>query len=116
MQSHAAATEMYFVGKFLNLRAIKGAMSSLERELVPSISPLDGSPQYRKLLAQALLYKACVRVMGDSVGPRYKGAGSEIDRYLMSGKQEFGDGDRSQWPLYQPIAKLEAKFQAAGTR
>ena len=51
--------------------------------------------------------------MNDSVVPKYKSGGQEIERFVMHGKQDF-DSDQSQWPLYQPISKIEGKIQASG--
>ena len=38
---------------------------------------------------------------------------ADIDRGLSSGQQAF-DTDESEWPVSQPIEKLEGKRQAAG--
>jgi xanthine dehydrogenase/oxidase len=60
-QVHASQTEEFLNGKALDTKTIQGAMDVLEKELNPDEKPPDASPEYRKTLAQALLYK--VRAM-----------------------------------------------------
>lgn len=43
-----------------------------------------------------------------------KSGGGEIERGLHYGKQTY-DSDQSQWPLYQPVSKLEAFPQTSGS-
>jgi hypothetical protein len=56
-QVHASQTEEFLNGKALDTKTIQGAMDVLEKELNPDEKPPDASPEYRKTLAQALLYK-----------------------------------------------------------
>ncbi|XP_035713400.1 xanthine dehydrogenase/oxidase isoform X1 [Folsomia candida] len=112
--SHAVNTEIYFVGKFLNQKTISGAIESLQREVQPTSGGVEADPKYRKILTQALLYKFILGILGDSVSPRVQSGARDIDRYLMQGKQDFDTSDTSEWPLYQPISKIEGKVQASG--
>jgi xanthine dehydrogenase/oxidase len=41
----------------LEKETIQGALSTLAAELAPDSSPLDTSPEFRKHIAQGLLYK-----------------------------------------------------------
>ncbi len=54
---HATQTEDFLFGKDLNKETLTAAMEKLELELKPNENPPDGSPEYRKTLAQSLLYK-----------------------------------------------------------
>ena len=55
---HAIRTEEFLLGKCLNkMETLKGATDILAQEVEPSFDHLTASPQFRKHLTQALLYK-----------------------------------------------------------
>ncbi|OXA54699.1 Xanthine dehydrogenase [Folsomia candida] len=110
---HASQTENFLVGKDLNKGTLTSTMDTLEAELKPDETPTDGSQIYRKTLAQSLLYKAILSILGESVKSSVKSGGQDLEHGPMSGKQTF-ESDQKEWPLYQPIPKLEADVQASG--
>lgn len=112
---HATQTEMSFLGRNLNADTLKRALETLEREINPDHILPDATPEYRKQVTQGLLYKTILGICGDTVKPLYKSGATDIDRGLHSGKQAY-DTDQSQWPLYQPVSKLEAYPQTSGTK
>jgi len=135
----------------LDPKTIRNAMEYIEKEVQPNNKPPDASPEYRKGLAQSLMYKVIIiyvlytilllfiptskdpffqtiiilfyfhhgneqfilSILADKVSPKFKSGSQEIERNLMYGKQDY-DTDKSEWPLYQPIPKLEARVQASG--
>lgn len=54
---HATQAEDFLNGKNLDKTTINGVMEKLEAELKPNEHAPDATPQYRKTLAQSLLYK-----------------------------------------------------------
>ncbi|XP_035716520.1 indole-3-acetaldehyde oxidase [Folsomia candida] len=88
-------------------------MDTLEAELKPDHNPTEGSTIYRKTLAQSLLYKTILSILGDSVKAPLRSGGQDLEHGPMSGQQTF-DSDQKEWPLYQPIPKIEAAVQASG--
>lgn len=111
---HASGTEEYFTGKpLLDNGTLKGALELLEKELDPNTVLPDPSPDYRRGLALALIYKFVLSVAPNAVDERKKSGGTVMKRSLSSGTQDF-DTDRSQWPLNQPVPKIEGLMQCAG--
>ena len=49
----------------------------------------------------------------ESVDPKIKTGGADIERGLMYGKQSY-DTIKSEWPLYEPMPKIEAPIQCTG--
>ncbi|KAL4225423.1 hypothetical protein ACF0H5_016113 [Mactra antiquata] len=109
----ATATENFLYGKQLSSPyAISGALSTLAQELKPTSSIGLPSPAYRRNVACALLYKYFLYVMGDSAGFRFR-SGFEVlhdTRPLSSGVQTY-DTNKQEWPLNEPLKKLEANVQ-----
>ncbi|CAL8082189.1 unnamed protein product [Orchesella dallaii] len=110
---HATGTEMFFIGKALNASTLAGAMESLQREVVPDYILPDATPEYRRGLTQSLLYKVILGIYGDTEKAINRSGATDIERGLHYGKQTY-DTDQSKWPLYQPVAKLEAFPQTSG--
>ncbi len=55
---HASKTENFLLGKCLNkIETLQGACQLLEEEVDPEVEPVLSSPEFRKHLTQALLYK-----------------------------------------------------------
>lgn len=111
---HAAETENFLMGRRLTDQAtVVEAAEILGREVQPDNHPQDASPDYRRSLSQALLYKAIVGFLGNKVNPKIASAGPNIERHLSSGIQEF-DMDREAWPVGEPVPKLESATQISG--
>uniref|UniRef100_A0A0K8S633 Xanthine dehydrogenase n=2 Tax=Lygus hesperus TaxID=30085 RepID=A0A0K8S633_LYGHE len=111
---HASSTEEYFSGKpLMDNGTLQGALKILEKELDPNQVLPDPSPDYRKGLALSLLYKFTLLADPDKVEERVKSGGPILKRSVSTGKQDF-DSDRSQWPLNQPVPKLEGLMQCSG--
>ncbi|OXA40303.1 putative aldehyde oxidase 1 [Folsomia candida] len=110
---HATQTENFLFGKNLDKGALIKTMDTLEAELKPDHNPTEGSTIYRKTLAQSLLYKTILSILGDSVKAPLRSGGQDLEHGPMSGQQTF-DSDQKEWPLYQPIPKIEAAVQASG--
>ena len=53
-------------------------------------------------------------MLGNSVKPQLRSAAFDLTRGPTQGTQNF-DTDPSEWPLNQPIAKLEARAQVLGS-
>ncbi|GAB0096983.1 xanthine dehydrogenase [Sergentomyia squamirostris] len=89
-------------------------LSTLGNELKPDWELPDASPEYRKNLALALFYKSCLSLCPDEkLKPQLKSGATQIDRDLSSGTQTF-DTYEKNWPLTQPVKKLEAMIQVSG--
>ncbi|XP_021947093.1 xanthine dehydrogenase/oxidase [Folsomia candida] len=110
---HSTQTENFLFGKDLNKGTLTSTMDTLEAELKPNETPTEGSQTYRKTLAQSLLYKTILSILGESAKASIKSGGQDLEHGPMSGKQTF-ESDQKEWPLYQPIPKLEAAVQASG--
>lgn len=52
-------------------------------------------------------------VRGKTVNPKLMSGGDDVERGLNYGTQTY-DTDKSKWPLYQPVPKLESFPQVSG--
>lgn len=52
-------------------------------------------------------------VLGTKVDSTMKSGALDLQRGLSSGKQDF-DTDKNEWPIYQPVIKVEARAQCSG--
>lgn len=112
---HADKTEKFMVGKdpFSNA-TVQGALNVLKTELNPDWVLPDASPEYRKNLAMALLYKFMLMIVPEAkANSKYKSGGIILERELSSGTQVF-DTYQKKWPLTKNIPKLEADVQCTG--
>nr|CAD7596424.1 unnamed protein product [Timema genevievae] len=111
---HASQSENYLKGKSVfTQETLTGVMNLLEQELQPDYILPDASPQYRKGLAEALYYKFLLQLSGSRVKSKYLSGGELLTRPPSSGVQQF-QTDSSQWPLNQPVPKIEALVQCSG--
>ncbi|XP_046687709.1 xanthine dehydrogenase-like isoform X2 [Homalodisca vitripennis] len=111
---HADLTENYLHGKrLLDVSTLQAALGILSKEVQPDHKLPDATPQFRKGLTLALLYRVVLSLSPNSVKAQFRSGGEDITRPLSSGKQEF-DTDSSRPPLYQPFPKLESLIQASG--
>lgn len=113
---HATATEAALIGYNLYQNTnIQRVLAILEAELNPDWVLPDASPEYRKRLAIGLFYKTVLAtVPGDvAVNPKFRSGGVLLERPLSSGTQTF-DTVEANYPLTQPVMKLEALMQCSG--
>ncbi|TRY76734.1 hypothetical protein TCAL_11871 [Tigriopus californicus] len=109
-----ANTENLLVGKNLMARStLDDALATLESEVVPDSNPVLATIQYRTHLAKALLYKFILSVIKDAVDSSLVSGATQIDRGVSRGTVTY-DTDPSQYPMQQPIHKLEGQIQCTG--
>ncbi|XP_055707343.1 uncharacterized protein LOC129804238 isoform X2 [Phlebotomus papatasi] len=111
----ATASERILSGVDLfSNETLKKVIDSLKDELkCDSVMP-DPLPEYREKLAMGLFYKAILSLAPASrVKKEFQSGGSLIERPLSSGKQSF-DTYKENWPLTEPVDKLEAIIQCSG--
>ncbi|XP_061428611.1 LOW QUALITY PROTEIN: xanthine dehydrogenase-like [Lethenteron reissneri] len=112
---HAERAERFLLGKDVTSAAtLQGVLLELADELTPNSDPVAASPEYRKSLALSLFYKFYLSIAGDdAVSPRNRSACHGLGRAVSSGEQTY-DTQPADYPLTQPIAKLESSLQASG--
>ncbi|XP_063399739.1 xanthine dehydrogenase/oxidase-like [Mytilus trossulus] len=113
---HAVQTENYLQGKELNdVKVIQGALTTLASELDPdpNIDSVEPSAGYRKNVAVGFLYSYFLEVLGDTVGSKFRSGALPLQRPLSSGQQSY-DTKPMEWPLTEPLIKLEAMNQTTG--
>ncbi|XP_055908127.1 uncharacterized protein LOC129942966 [Eupeodes corollae] len=110
---HAKSVEDYLVGKSLSAKNLLPQLFTvLGKELQPDAVLPDPSPEYRKLLASGLLYKFILK-NSPEVKPEFKTGGEELKRPVSSGMQTF-DTQVKNYPVTQPVTKVEAIVQCSG--
>ena len=105
-------TENFLVNK--NIReasTLSSALNLLHNETVPSPMP-EGKESYRKSLVTAFFYKFILSLQ-ETLPSYLLSATQTFKRPVSSGTQTFGT-DPSEYPVSQPIPKLEAKIQSTG--
>jgi len=111
---HASATEEFLIGRNMNDHDIFiEALTILAEELDPAFDEVLASQQYRKQLAMGLFYKFFLHTLGDAASPQVQSGALNLERGLSQGQQSF-ETDEAQWPISQPVEKLEGKYQASG--
>lgn len=113
--THASATENLCVGKdlFTN-ETLKTILASLNDEIKPDWILPDASPEYRKNLAIALFYRFVLHISPNTrVSSKNASGAEQVDRPISSGQQSFKTIIK-EWPLTEPIEKLEALQQSSG--
>uniref|UniRef100_T1JEH9 FAD-binding PCMH-type domain-containing protein n=1 Tax=Strigamia maritima TaxID=126957 RepID=T1JEH9_STRMM len=112
---HAKKTEQYLIGqKLADVKVFQAAVNQLSKEIMTEDNIHLVSAAYRKQLALNLFYKYVLSILPKhKINPRYWNASTFIERPISSGKQTYGT-IKSEWPLNQPICKIEAKSQCAG--
>ncbi|KAG1648953.1 Xanthine dehydrogenase [Nymphon striatum] len=94
------------------LTSLKSALTTLESEIVPDSSdPVLSSAAYRKSLCVSLLYKFILGVIGESVSSKYQSGGTDMERPLSGGHRSYFTNE-VEWPLTQPVQKLECSGEA----
>uniref|UniRef100_K1Q8Q7 Xanthine dehydrogenase n=1 Tax=Magallana gigas TaxID=29159 RepID=K1Q8Q7_MAGGI len=90
------------------------ALSVLTQEVVPDDSdPVLTSAIFRKNVALGLFYRFVLDVLGNKAGSVFRSGSVPLSRPLSSGKQTY-DTIPIEWPLTQPMTKVEAINQASG--
>lgn len=113
---HASSTEAILAGSYLyQNETIERALGSLSAELHPDWVLPDASPDFRKRLAMGLFYKFVLNTapVDVPINPKIKSGGTLLQRPLSSGTQSF-DTVEKNYPLTQPVMKLEALMQTSG--
>ncbi|XP_055348665.1 uncharacterized protein LOC129595632 [Paramacrobiotus metropolitanus] len=111
---HADATETFLTGKNIADAAIlQQALKTLANEIKPVDVPAEASPKYKTSLSCCLFYKFVLEIVGDYADPVFRSAVGNIARPLSSGTQAF-DTKQEEWPLTQPIPKIESLAQCTG--
>lgn len=112
------------------------ALGTLSAELNPDWVLPDASPAFRERLALALFYKFVLNTVPTdvNVNPKFKSGGTLLQRPLSSGIQTFHTVEKvrkpsslfqspgindlhvvfQNYPLTQPVMKLEALMQTSG--
>ncbi|XP_073981126.1 uncharacterized protein isoform X3 [Rhodnius prolixus] len=112
--THASKTECYLIGKPLTKQeTLSNALNILCSEIHPEVEPVEASPEYRKKLAISLFYRFVLGVNPDLVNEPYRSGYNNLQRPLSSGKQEYVS-NKKEWPLTQPIPKIESLIQCSG--
>ncbi|XP_034664113.1 xanthine dehydrogenase/oxidase [Drosophila subobscura] len=86
---------------------LRGSLQAEER-------PPEASPEYREMLACGLLYKFLLgSAPKELVRERYRSGGQLLERALSSGSQTF-ETIKKNYPVTQPVQKLEGLIQCSG--
>lgn len=110
---HAFVTEDFLVGKSLNdQNVLSQAFSLMSSEIQPNTDPVMASSDYRRSLALSLFYKFILYVNQNKISPRNQSALTSVidSRPLSTGTQSYPT-QPSNYPLTQPIPKLNSKLQ-----
>lgn len=59
------------------------------------------------------VFQYALGIVGDKAATSVQSGAASLKRDLSSGKQDF-DTDPKEWPIHEPIAKIEAKAQCSG--
>ncbi|XP_053958030.1 uncharacterized protein LOC128863105 [Anastrepha ludens] len=112
---HATGTEKLLAGNNLfDKETVAQIFKVLNAEVLPNDVLPDPSPEYRKALACGLFYKTLLRLApAEKVRDEYKSGADILKRPLSSGLQTFETIEKN-YPITQPIQKLDGLLQCAG--
>ncbi|XP_022211869.2 xanthine dehydrogenase [Drosophila obscura] len=112
---HAQPLEQLLPGRDLYDPATVAQMfEQLRGSLQAEERPPEASPEYREMLACALLYKFLLATAPQElVRERYRSGGQLLERALSSGSQTF-ETIKQNYPVTQPVQKLEGLMQCSG--
>ncbi|XP_041565468.1 indole-3-acetaldehyde oxidase-like isoform X2 [Drosophila elegans] len=112
---HAENVEQLVPGKALyDPATIAQIFQQLPTSLQPEERPPEASPEYRQILACSLLYKFLLATAPrERVRERYRSGGLLLERPLSSGSQSF-ETIKKNYPVTQPVQKLEGLIQCSG--
>ena len=89
------------------------ALKHLEDEVHPDAEPVEASVEYRNHLCKALFYKFVLSSAGDRASPRLRSGGADVQREVSRGQQTYST-DPTEYPIGEPVQKLEGKVQCSG--
>uniref|UniRef100_A0A1B0GDN7 FAD-binding PCMH-type domain-containing protein n=1 Tax=Glossina morsitans morsitans TaxID=37546 RepID=A0A1B0GDN7_GLOMM len=99
---------------FYDKTVIEKTFSELPKILNPDAELTDASPEYRRKLACGLLFKYYLDSSpSDKVKEEFRSGGPILIRNLSSGIQSF-ESNKKNFPINQPVQKLEALIQCSG--
>ncbi|XP_053383995.1 uncharacterized protein LOC123535767 isoform X2 [Mercenaria mercenaria] len=111
---HATQTEKFLANNYLgDAVVLDSSVDLLRGDLNPDRDPLAGSVKYRMDLAVALFYRFVLHLYGRKADKRLQSGAFPLERPLSSGKQSYGT-KKDEWPLTEPLHKLEGKAQVTG--
>ncbi|XP_037920951.1 indole-3-acetaldehyde oxidase-like [Hermetia illucens] len=112
-ESHA--TVEFFEGRNLfDPDTFTQSLEILGAELQPDWILPAASPEFRRRLALGLFYKFLIKNAPEGlVKVTYRSGGHLLQRPVSSGTQYF-DTNKKEWPVNQPVRKLEALWQCSG--
>ncbi|XP_039947447.1 xanthine dehydrogenase-like [Bactrocera tryoni] len=112
---HATATEAYLVGQNLFDKEVMAKIFvSLNNEVQPDDVLPEPSPTYRRALVCGLFYKTILKLApAEKVRPEYRSGADILRRPLSSGTQTFETIEKN-YPITQPVQKLDALIQCSG--
>ena len=89
------------------------ALKHLEDEVHPDADPVEASVEYRNHLCKALFYKFVLSAAGDRASPKLRSGGADLKREVSRGQQTYST-DPTEYPIGEPVQKLEGKVQCSG--
>ncbi|XP_037794702.1 indole-3-acetaldehyde oxidase-like [Penaeus monodon] len=92
---------------------VQAALTALRDEIHPDDLPVNPSAKYRIDVAQSLLYKTILGIVGDIADASVASGASDLERPLASGQQNY-DENTDRWPLSKPVTKVEGHIQCSG--
>lgn len=110
---HASATESLLINRdIFKASDLETIMACLDNELHPNWVLPDASPEYRKMLALALLYRFVLNI-SPTVRPQNLSGSRPLLRPISSGTQSFETFEK-KYPLTKPVEKYEGLLQCSG--
>uniref|UniRef100_A0A6P4FPG3 Xanthine dehydrogenase-like n=1 Tax=Drosophila rhopaloa TaxID=1041015 RepID=A0A6P4FPG3_DRORH len=112
---HDEQVEQLLPGKDLyDPATVAQIFQQLPASLQPEERPPEASPEYRQILACSLLYKFLLGTAPkERVRDSYRTGGLLLERPLSSGSQTF-ETIKKNYPVTQPVQKLEGLIQCSG--
>ena len=97
----------------MSFSVFEKALKYLEDEVHPDADPVEASVEYRNHLCKALFYKFVLSSAGDRLSARLRSGGADLKRDVSRGQQAYST-DPAEYPIGEPVQKLEGKAQCSG--
>ncbi|XP_055380079.1 uncharacterized protein LOC129611138 [Condylostylus longicornis] len=112
---HATETENFMINKnLLEENVIEQILAKAYDEIYPGIGFDEYRPHYRRILACGLLYKFLLSLVPpEFIAPQYLSGKDTLKRELSYGNQTYSIPSEN-YPVGQPVHKLEALIQCSG--